>query len=108
MPDSRAEQVFKFNIEMPNDTHRKEGDLVPLTIRMFLGQTEIKVDTIFEGQTKRQSFYFNAINEDDRIETERRHAKKHISAPIPTPAPALASASAPTRKVPEGPRKPNS
>ncbi|KAG2203902.1 hypothetical protein INT47_007485 [Mucor saturninus] len=99
--DSRAEQVFKFNIEMPNDKNKKEGDLVPLIIRMFLGQTEIKVDTIFEGQTKRQSFYFNALDENHRTRIESRHAKRYVSTPTATPI----SVPAPAPKTPEAPRK---
>lgn len=59
--------------------------MVPLTIRMFLGQTEIKVDTVFEGETKRQSFYFNASSEDERKRIESCHAKNHISVPAPAP-----------------------
>lgn len=86
MQDPRAEQVFKFNIEMPNDTNRKDGDMVPLTIRMFLGQTEIKVDTIFEGETKRQSFTFSALDPEHRQRIESRHAKKQVTVPEPVAA----------------------
>lgn len=86
---------------MPNDTNKKEGDLVPLIIRMFLGQTEIKVDTIFEGQTKRQSFYFNALDENHRTRIESRHAKRYVSTPTATPI----SVPAPAPKTPETSRK---
>lgn len=61
---------------MPKDTGRKEGDMVPIIIRMFLGQTEIKIDTILEGETIRQSFNFNAINPEHRKEVEELHAHK--------------------------------
>lgn len=73
--DSRAEQVFKFNIEMPKDSQRKEGEMVPLIIRMFLGQTEVKVDTIFEGKTTRHTFCFDVANAQKREELDLIHKK---------------------------------
>ncbi|KAG2232385.1 hypothetical protein INT48_007289, partial [Thamnidium elegans] len=79
--DPRAEEIFKFNIEMPKDSKRNDGDVVPLTIRMFLGQTEIKIDTIFEGETTRQSFIFHASNSEHREETEKLHRKVN---PLPS------------------------
>lgn len=74
MRDARAEEVFKFNIEMPKDTKMTDGTMVPLTIRMYLGLTEIKIDTIFGGETTRQSFSFQASPK-LREETERLHHK---------------------------------
>lgn len=77
MRDPRAEEVFKFNIETPKDPKKKDGDMVPLTIRMYLGQTEIKIDTIFGDettrQTTRQSFSFQASTPELREETEQLH-----------------------------------
>lgn len=58
--------------------NKSNGDLIPLTIRVYFGQTEIKVDTIFNNtRLIRQSFQYHAENENKYKEMELKH-HQHI------------------------------
>lgn len=55
--DSQLEEVFRHNIDMPQLSALKPGDMVPIIVRLYLGQTEIKLKVIIdEKTTTRQSF----------------------------------------------------
>lgn len=81
--DSRVEQLFRFDIDMPELTDRKNGELIPVVIRIFPGQTEIKIEAKIENEYKRLSFDFEQLNDEHRKATENLHQKKLISRPKP-------------------------
>lgn len=55
--DSQLEEVFRHNVDMPQLSALKPGDMVPIIVRLYLGQTEIKLKVIIdEKTTTRQSF----------------------------------------------------
>jgi hypothetical protein len=63
---------------MPKSENKKDGEMIPITIRIFLGQTEIKVDAKIEGKFRRLSFHFEAPSEQDRERVESDHHKKKL------------------------------
>ncbi|KAI8888877.1 actin-like ATPase domain-containing protein [Backusella circina FSU 941] len=74
--DNRAKNVFFFNIEMPKIEGAQENkDMIDLVVQLYLGQTEIKVDSIIGGQTTRHTFVFGAIDESAKMELEALHKK---------------------------------
>lgn len=74
--DTRVEQVFRLDIDIPKIPGKEIGELIPVIIRIFPGQTEIKIETIIEGECKRLSFDFEQISDAHRQETEKLHKKK--------------------------------
>ncbi|CAO3617330.1 unnamed protein product [Mucor fragilis] len=46
--DARLDQVLKRNIQMPNLPSLQPGDAVPIIVRLYLGQTEVKLQVILD------------------------------------------------------------
>jgi hypothetical protein len=69
--DSRLEEVFRQNINMPQLSALKSGDMVPIIVRLYLGQTEIKLKVIIDGKTTtRQSF--SSITKVKRVQEKQQ------------------------------------
>ncbi|KAK4519287.1 uncharacterized protein ATC70_009519 [Mucor velutinosus] len=49
--DPRLDQVLKRNIDMPNIPSLQAGDAVPIIIRLYLGQTEVKLQVVLDEKT---------------------------------------------------------
>ncbi|KAL9548488.1 hypothetical protein PS6_006583 [Mucor atramentarius] len=49
--DARLDQVLKRNIEMPNLPYLQPDDVVPIIVRLYLGQTEVKLQVILDDKT---------------------------------------------------------
>jgi hypothetical protein len=61
---------------MPEIEGAQEGkDMIDLVVRLYLGQTEIKVDSVIGGKTTRHTFNFEAITENELMELESTHKK---------------------------------
>ena len=46
--DARLDQVLKRNIEMPNLPYLQPDDVVPIIVRLYLGQTAVKLQVILD------------------------------------------------------------
>jgi hypothetical protein len=67
-------EVFRYLIDTPKMDNRKDGDMILLKIRLYLGQTEIKVDTLFDNSIlTRQSFQYYAENKSQYEKMEELH-----------------------------------
>lgn len=73
--------MFRLDIDIPELPGKENGELVPILIRIFPGQTEIKIETMIEGECKRLSFDFEQISDDHRQKMEKLHKKKIGSRP---------------------------
>ncbi|CEP09549.1 hypothetical protein [Parasitella parasitica] len=56
--DPRLEKVLMRNIDLPKSLTLQPGDVVPILVRLYLGQTEVKLDVIIDENiiTKKQLF----------------------------------------------------
>ncbi|KAI8644417.1 hypothetical protein BD408DRAFT_413403 [Parasitella parasitica] len=55
--DSRLDKVLIRNIDLPKSLPLQPGDVVPIIVRLYLGQTEVKLDVITEEKIiTKQSF----------------------------------------------------
>lgn len=79
--DPRIEQIFRFDIDIPKLPDKENGELVPVIIRIFPGQTEIKIEMRIEDEYKRLSFKFEQLSDKHRQEIEKLHTKKTLSRP---------------------------
>lgn len=79
-PDTR--EVFRYLIDTPKMENKQKGDKISLIIRVYFGQTEIKVDTIFNDTTlKRQSFQYYAKDEAEYKKIEKEHHSQRSPSP---------------------------
>lgn len=47
--DSRIEKVIKHYVDIPQSGFQ-EGDIVPIIVKLYLGQTEIKVNVVIDSE----------------------------------------------------------
>lgn len=47
--DSRIEKVIKHHVDIPQSGFQ-EGDIVPIIVKLYLGQTEIKVNVVIDSE----------------------------------------------------------
>lgn len=74
--------------------NKKKGDKIKITIRVYFGQTEIKVDTIFDNlKPVRQSFQYYAENDSKLQELEDKHHQRVSVTPLsPVPVKSISTA----------------
>ncbi|KAF1796509.1 hypothetical protein FB192DRAFT_1431227 [Mucor lusitanicus] len=59
-PTTSVRKVFDFEIPMPTLPNVKHGDPVPLTIKMYFGEVELRVEAVIDDQTYAVVCNFNA------------------------------------------------
>ncbi|KAK4516870.1 Eukaryotic translation initiation factor 6 [Mucor velutinosus] len=59
-PTTSVRKVFDFEIPMPVLPNVKHGDPVPLTIKMYFGEVELRVEAVIDDQTYAVVCNFNA------------------------------------------------
>lgn len=78
--DARLDQVLKRNIEMPNLPYLQPDDVVPIIVRLYLGQTEVKLQVILDDKTT------DRIPLASIIKTLGKQESSPLSASSPPPA----------------------
>ncbi|KAL9540657.1 hypothetical protein MBANPS3_009556 [Mucor bainieri] len=88
--DPRLDQVLKRNIDMPNLPSLQAGDAVPITVRLYLGQTEVKLQVILDEKMTERIPLSSIIKTPEKQEQEQQGSpspptqQKAAHGPTPT------------------------
>ncbi|GAN07365.1 conserved hypothetical protein [Mucor ambiguus] len=86
--DPRLDQVLKRNIDMPNMPSLQAGDAVPIIVRLYLGQTEIKLQVILnEKMSDRVPLrsMIKTLGEQELLQQQEQQPQQTLLSPPPIP-----------------------